>query len=391
MTAEALRRVPPPTTTHRDVHPDSATDVDAYDVGRIDIDAGLWLTARERRRMDRLCVLAVVAAKQALADAGLDPRNGAGDRIGVVLGTGIGPMESMENFARPVIDDGPSAANPAVFPNTVYNAAAGQVAMHTGAVGPTSTLSVSHASGAAAIGYAQALLEADEADAIICIGVDTLTDQVIRSYAELGLLGTPDRPGMRLAEAAVGLVLERAGSARARGAPAYGELAGHAITGDGRGIGSCDPQGFAVERAMAQALDRAGVAEDEVTVIWSSAAGLKVWDRAEDRAIQRLFACSPVEANPKVLKPKVRQPKVYRPKVTLGEPIGASGSLSVLLALQSWQDGERRGPVLVNSASLGGSYVSLLVRPVEQQAIEDSAAAAAAAAAAVGPADGDDR
>jgi 3-oxoacyl-[acyl-carrier-protein] synthase II len=318
-------------------------------VGRIDIDAAHWLTARDRRRMDRLCVLAVLAAKQALADAGIDPRAGGGDRIGVVLGTGIGPMESMENFARPVVADGPSAANPAVFPNTVYNAAAGQVAMHTGAVGPTSTLSVSHASGAAAIGYAQTLLEADEADVMICIGVDTLTDQVVQAYRDLGLIRTDGPDGLRLTEGSVALVLERAGFAAARGARGYGEIAGHAIAGDGRGVGSCDRTGAAVERAMTQAITRAGLEPADVSCVWTSAAGLPAWDDAEELALTRRFG------------PRVRR---HRPKLELGEPMGASGMLSLLLALQAWADGADPAPALVNSASLGGTYVSLLVRPV---------------------------
>jgi 3-oxoacyl-[acyl-carrier-protein] synthase II len=324
-------------------------DPSEFQVGRVAIDAGTWLSARERRRMDRICVLSVIAAKQALADAGIDPRAGNGHRIGVVLGTGIGPMESMENFARPVVAEGAAAANPAVFPNTVYNAAAGHVAMHTGAVGPTSTLSVSHASGSAAIGYAQTLLEADQADAIVCIGVDTLTDQVVRGYTELGLVRGPGLPGMRLTEGVVALVLERAGVAAARNAPAYGELAGHAITGDGRGLGSCDPDGTAVERSMAQALQRAGVEPAAVPTVWASAAGLSAWDSAEERAVSRLFE---------------GRAHLARPKLALGEPMGASGPLGVLLALLAWRHGAAAAPVLVNSASLGGTYVSLVLRPV---------------------------
>lgn len=332
-----------------------ATDSDSGNgVGRISIDAGTWLSARERRRMDRLCILAVIAARQALADAGIDPRATDGDRIGVVLGTGIGPMESMENFARPVVLEGPSAANPALFPNTVYNAAAGQVAMHTGALGPTSTLSVSHASGAAALAYAQILLQADEADAIVCIGVDALTDQVVRGYTELGLVRNCGQEGLRVTEGSVAFVLERAEFARARRAPVYGELAGHAITGDGLGVGSCDPTGTAVERSMAQAIDQAGLDPATVPMVWTSAAGLPAWDAAERRAIERLFGGQARQASP---------------KIHLGEPMGASGSQNVLLALQAWRRGAERVPALVNSASLGGTYVSLLLLPVPAEPI----------------------
>ncbi|WP_240542967.1 beta-ketoacyl-[acyl-carrier-protein] synthase family protein [Solihabitans fulvus] len=325
-------------------------------LGRVEFDPAAWLTPRERRRMDRLTVLSVVAAKQALADAGLDPRRHGGDRIGVIVGTGLGPMESMEGFARPVIESGPGAANPAVFPNTVYNAAGGQVAMHTGAVGPASTMSVLHASGAAALGYAQDLLEADQADAIVCIGVDVLTASVVRGYAELGLLARTDRPGeprgLRLAEAGVALVLERASAAASRAAEEYGELVGHAITGDARGLVHPDPDGVGLERAMSLALARGGVPPERVTAVWAAAAGLPRADAGEARAVARLLPQRPV---------------VHRPKLRVGEPIGAGGSLLAVLALLSWRVGAIAGPVLVNSSSLGGTHIALALRPTESE------------------------
>ncbi|MBB5119107.1 beta-ketoacyl synthase N-terminal-like domain-containing protein [Streptomyces eurocidicus] len=122
----------------------------------VEFDPGRWIPPRERRRMDRLGLLAVAACHEALVHAGLD----AHDRVGVVLGTGLGPMRSTEEFYLPVLASGSAAASPAVFPNTVFNAAAGQVAMVLGAKGPTSTVTAGHAAGASALSVAYDLLRA---------------------------------------------------------------------------------------------------------------------------------------------------------------------------------------------------------------------------------------
>ena len=113
---------------------------DGVRVGRVPLDPATWLAPRERRRLDRLGLLAVIGGRSALADADLVVGEENRHRIGVVVGTGAGPMESIERFTRGILEAGPAAGSPAVFPNTVYNAAGGQVAMHLGAVGPASTV-----------------------------------------------------------------------------------------------------------------------------------------------------------------------------------------------------------------------------------------------------------
>jgi 3-oxoacyl-[acyl-carrier-protein] synthase II len=145
-------------------------------VGRVDLDPSPWLSPRDRRRMDRPGIFAVVASRIALEDAGLALTDENRSRVGVIFGTGIGPMESMESFCRPLFEEGPQAANPAIFPNTVYNAAGGQVAMQVGAIGPTSTVTAGHGAGASALTYAFDLTACGYADAVLALAVDTLTD-----------------------------------------------------------------------------------------------------------------------------------------------------------------------------------------------------------------------
>jgi len=332
----------------------AATEVeDGVWVGRVAIDPSEHLPPKDRKRVDRMGIFSLVGSKLALADAGLEVTEENRARVGAIIGTGVGPMESMEDFSRPVFEEGPGAANPAVFPNTVYNAAGGQVAMKVGPVGPASTVTAGHAAGASALTYAFDLAACGQADAMLCVAVDALTDTVLRAYKELGLLassepGSNGARGFALAEGCVALVLERLSAAKERGARIHGEVVGYGITSDAMGVGRVDPHGEGVERAMRLALERAGLQPEDVTAIWASACGHRVADRAERRAIERVFG---------------EGVGVQAPKIKLGEPMGVGGALSAALALQSWQAGEASGPVLVNSLSLGGTNFSLALAP----------------------------
>ena len=319
-------------------------------IGRVNLDPGAYLSPRDRRRMDRMGIFAVVASKMALEDAELPVTEANRERIGCVFGTGIGPMESMEKFTRPLLEEGPTAANPAVFPNTVYNAAAGQVAMNVGIVGAASTVTAGHAAGASSISYGYDLAACNHADAIVAVAVDTLTDTVVDAYRELGLL-SPEG-AFSLAEAGVALNLERLSAARARGARIYGELLAYSVTSDAKGIGRVDPKGRGLEQAMRQAMKRSGLPLSAIVAVWATAVGHPVVDGAEAAAIRRVF------------DGRVR---VFTPKRSFGEPMGAGASLNTVLALLGWQRGDvdraPRGPVLVNSCSLGGTNFSLVLAP----------------------------
>jgi 3-oxoacyl-[acyl-carrier-protein] synthase II len=321
-------------------------------VGRVDFDPSQYLPPKERKRVDRIGLFCLIGSKLALEDAGLEITEDNRARIGAIIGTGVGPMESMEEFSRPVYEEGAAAANPAVFPNTVYNAAGGQVAIKIGAVGPASTVTAGHAAGASALIYAYDLAACNQAEALLCVAADAITDTVVAAYRELGGLagsepGANGANGFALAEGSVTLVVERLSRARERGARIYGEVLGYGITSDAEGIGLIDKSGAGIERAMQLALERSGVKPEELTAVWASACGHKYADAAEREAIQRLFG---------------QDVKVHTPKIKLGEPMGAGGALNAALALKSWEGGDG-GPVLVNSLSLGGTNFSIVLAP----------------------------
>jgi 3-oxoacyl-[acyl-carrier-protein] synthase II len=326
---------------------------DGLRLGRVSLTASDFLSPKERKRVDRLGLFAVIGSRLALQDAGLELTDENRTRVGVVVGTGVGPMESMEAFSQGIIAEGANGANPAVFPNTVYNAAGGQVAIKVGALGSASTVTAGHGAGASSLCYGYDLATADHADAVICIGADTLTDTVIDAYRGLGVLAGETGPGLALAEAGVAVLVERLGHAQDRGATPYAEVVGAGITSDAAGIGRIDREGEGIERAMRLALERAGLQPDQVVAIWSSRCGLEVADTAETAAIDRLFGSRP--------------PAVLAPKLSLGEPMGAAVSLNVALALTGWKRGDEaaspQGPILVNGGSLGGTNFSIALVP----------------------------
>ena len=324
-------------------------------LGRVPADLSAYISKKESRRMDRLGVFSVVSGRLALENAGLELTDDNRTRVGAIVGTGVGPMESMEKFSIPVLYEGAGAASPAVFPNTVYNAAGGQVAMHVGAVGPASTITTGHAAGASAICYSFDLAEADQADGMLAIGADTITGTVLDAFRDLKLVAaempTPGSgKGFALSEAGVAILLERLGAAQARGARPMAEMLGYGITCD-----AAPDRALAgsIERAMRTALDRAGVKPSDVVAVWSSQSGHPTADGAEGSAIETVFGSAP---------------KVISPKFLFGEPLGAGGSLSVALAAEGWRQGDAEhsppGPVVINSLSLGGTTVSMVLAPL---------------------------
>ncbi len=321
---------------------------DGLRLARVEFDRSAAGTPKERRRMDRMSQMAVASVRAALDHAGLTGDTAAVAATGVIVGTGIGPMESSENFTVPVLTGSAKQANPAIFPNTVYNGAAGQVAMALGTKGPTSTLTSAHAAGAAALGVAYDLVRTGKADRIVALAVDAFSPGALDAYRSMPLFASG--PRYTLAEGGVAVVLERADLAERRGAKPLALVASHATASDARGIGRWDESGEGLERAMREALDSAGLTPDAVTTVWTNQAGLAAVDRPERAAVERVFHGTTA--------------RVESPKRVLGEPVGAGAQLSAVLTLAAWQHTDAPGPVLINSSSLGGTHSSIVLSPV---------------------------
>jgi 3-oxoacyl-[acyl-carrier-protein] synthase II len=201
-----------------------------------DFGAKKEIPATSLRRMPRLTQMAIVAAKQALAGAAFDPT-----RIGVVLGTGLGTLDETIGFMQGYIDGGPEAASPLLFPYSVMNAAAGQMAVELKLRGVNSTVNHRDTSPLQALALGCDLLELGRADALIAGGVDELSAPVRAGYRLFNAVSpTSMRPydagrdGLTPGEGAAMVLLEREEDARGRGAPIWAVVDGRGESGESR-------------------------------------------------------------------------------------------------------------------------------------------------------------
>lgn len=202
------------------------------------------------RRMDTVTKMAMVSGKQALNNSGLRVTPQNCNRIGVIYGTGTGPLETIENVSRKMITEGLNSIDPNAFPNTVLNAAPGQFSIANMLKGPNSTISAGSVSSLSAFIYATELLRNNQADAIIVLSSDEWNEALQIGNERLGLLtkngALPfaiDASGMILSPGSTAFVLERKDYARERGAKILAQVYGYSMTSDNAPLCSFDPNG----------------------------------------------------------------------------------------------------------------------------------------------------
>ena len=242
------------------------------------------------RRLDRAGALAIAAGRLAVEDAGLAPS----ERVGIVLGAGGSGTETTGQFFRVVVEKGPAAANPSLFPNTVPNSAAGQLAIALGAGGPNATFAARGVAAETAIAYAALLLERGRADAVLAGGVSEANEFLREGYLRTRSLAPDgvarpfdrDRRGLALLEGAGLLVLEPLERARARGARIYAAIAATAESNAETPSPNRYPRdGAGYARNVVLALERAGRAAARLGWVNAAANGTRALDQVEAKAL----------------------------------------------------------------------------------------------------------
>jgi len=296
--------------------------------------------AKRARRSARFSQLAVAAAREAVADAGLDVE-AAADRIGVVVNTAVAGVPETEDAVEALNEQGPRAVSPYYVPSTIPNMPACEVAIDLGLHGPVSASALACASGNAALLEARRLILAGEADVVIAGGTDAgISAAMFAGLANMGPLSErndepekasrpfdADRAGFVFGEGAVLLIVEAAAHARARGAKPYGSVAGGALTADAFHISAPDPGGTHAARALELALQRTGTAPEDLDYICAHGTGTRANDAVEARAIRA------------VLDGRADHVAVSSPKSMVGHLIGAAGALSAMVSLLAMRDG----------------------------------------------------
>jgi len=299
---------------------------------------------KELRRMDRAILLALCAAREALADAQLSGRVGSAvdrDRIGVAIGSGIGGIHTLTQQDRIYVEKGPTRISPFFIPMTLANMPAGVVAIHHGLRGPNLCHVTACASGAHAIGESLRLLRAGEADAMVVGATEAaVVDLVIAGFTNMQALSKrnaeparasrpfdAERDGFVLGEGAAVLVIERAEHARARGAPVRARLLGYGASADAAHMAAPDPESGGALRCMKAALANAGLAPTDVDYVNAHATSTPAGDVVEAKALRDVFGAH------------TDRLAVSSTKGATGHLLGAAGALEALLTVRSLETG----------------------------------------------------
>jgi 3-oxoacyl-[acyl-carrier-protein] synthase II len=294
------------------------------------------MSAKEARRADRYTQLAVAAAQQAAEEAGVPGDGLEPDRLGIIVGTGVGGLTTLERETRNFIADGERAVSPHLVPMMMPNAAAGTIAMRFGATGPGFSVASACATGGHAIGEALRMIARGEADVVLAGGTEAaLTPVCIAAFRRMGALSREGvsrpfdvrRDGFVMGEGAGVLVLERADHARARGATVFARIAGYGASNDAYHITQPDTEGRGATKAMRATLGDADVAPGDVGYINAHGTGTPYNDKIETAAIKAVFNGSSTP------------PPVSSSKSAIGHLLGAAGAVEAIVCVEAVRRG----------------------------------------------------
>lgn len=299
----------------------------SFDVTKYGVDS------REAKRLDRFGQFGIAASVSAVKDAGIDFTKEDSYRCGVVIGSGIGGIETLEEQNRILIERGVQRVSPFTVPRLMVNAASGNVSIMFQIHGPNTAVATACATGANAIGDAGRFIQHDMADVMIAGGSEAALCQLgMSSFMAARALSTrndapekasrpwdKDRDGFVMAEGAGVVILEEFEHAKKRGAKIYGELVGYGMSGDASHITAPNPEGKGASMAMHLALRDAGLAPCDVDYINAHGTSTPLGDIAETRAVKSTFG------------EHAKKLAVSSTKSQLGHSLGASGGVEAVV------------------------------------------------------------
>lgn len=305
--------------------------------------ASFFKNPKDARRADRYTQLAMAASKAAVADSGIDFERTDNTRVGVMLGSGIGGLGTLEGHHTSLILKGPSRVGPFMIPMMISNMASGIVSMEFNLQGPNMSVVSACATANNAIGEAWRIIKFGDADAFIAGGSEAAVVPLgIAGFASMKAMSTRnddptrasrpfdrDRDGFVLSEGAGVVVLEELEHARARGARIYCELAGYGVTADAYHMSSPRPDGSAVARCMRKALAHAGLNPDDIDYVNAHATSTGLGDIAETNAIKLVFGEHATSG----------KLAVSSTKSMTGHTLGAAGAVELAACVLSIRDG----------------------------------------------------
>jgi 3-oxoacyl-[acyl-carrier-protein] synthase II len=300
-----------------------------------------YIDRKEARRMDRFTQFAVAAAKEAVGDSGLKLENEDAERVGVIIGSGIGGMETFTDQFHVLVEKGPRRVSPFFIPMMIANMAAGQLAILIGAKGPNMTTVTACASANNAIGEAFHTIQRGGADVMLTGGSEaSFVPIAVAGFAAMKAMSErnddpekasrpfdANRDGFVMGEGSAMLVLESLDHALARGARIYAEVVGYGTTADAHHITEPAPEGDGGRRSMALALRDAGLDPSAVDYINAHGTSTPKGDVLETVAIKRVFG------------DHAHRLAVSSTKSMTGHLLGAAGAVEAVASVKAIQEG----------------------------------------------------
>ncbi|MFA5553251.1 MAG: beta-ketoacyl-ACP synthase II [Phycisphaerae bacterium] len=296
-------------------------------------DVGKYVDVREGRRMDKFSQYAVAAAMQAIKDSGLDIPNEDVGRIGVIVGTGIGGIQEIEEQHIRLLNKGVRKVSPFTVPRLMANAASGNIAILYGLKGPNIAVTSACASGSHAIGEAYWNIISERSDLVVTGGTEAALSPIgLAAFCGARSLSTKndtpqiasrpfdkDRDGFVMADGAGILILEEYERAKKRGAKIYAELLGYGANDDGYHITAPLPDGSGATKVMELALAHAKLTPEKIDYINAHGTGTELNDISESAAIKNVFG------------EHAYKMKISSTKSCLGHSLGATGAIELLV------------------------------------------------------------
>lgn len=262
-----------------------------------------YIEYKDIKKMDRFIHFAIAATKMAIDDSGLQITDSNAEKVGVIVGSGIGGLSAIEHYHSVLLEKGPRRITPFFIPMLVINLASGQISIRFGAKGPNSAVATACATGSHSIGDAYKIIQRGDADAMIAGGTEAvITPLGIGGFNAMKALSTRndepekasrpfdiDRDGFVMGEGAGILILESLEGALDRGAKIYAEIVGYGMTADAYHITSPVPDGEGAARCMKMTLKDGGADPSEIDYINAHGTSTKYGDEIESKAIKTVF------------------------------------------------------------------------------------------------------
>ena len=297
------------------------------------------LDSKELKRMDKFTQMGIVAANEAVDDAGLSNVGDSRENWGVILGTGIGGFITIEKENRKIIEKGPGRVSPFFIPMALCNIAAANIAIKFGIKGICDTVITACASGTSSIGNAYRVLQQNQADLIIAGGSEAaITPLALAGFTSMGALCTHNkaeqasipfdirRTGFVMGEGAGIMILETLEHAQKRGTNIYAEIVGYGATCDAYHITAPAPGGNGGARAIKMAINDSGINEEQISYINAHGTSTPYNDKSETEAIQTVFG------------EKAYNIPISSTKSMSGHMLGASGAVEAIICVKAMQE-----------------------------------------------------